>query len=82
MIHATVSPVYLMTHSEHEPVEVDGTTFTFVVDDIGEAVRRARRDADDKCVGLLGGRVAYASEVHLRYRVLRDAAGVSSTTSE
>lgn len=110
-------PVYLMTHREQEPVEQDGTTFTFVVDDIEDAVRRAQHDAGDKWVSLLGGRVArqclalglvdelrlhvvpvvlgegiplfagleqqlrlerletsaFASEVHLRYRVLRDA---------
>lgn len=111
------APVYLMTHSEHAPVERDGTTFTFIVDDIGEAVERARRDAGEKWVSLLGGSIArqclalglvdeirlhvvpvvlgegipllaglgrrlrlerlespaFASEVHLRYRVLRDA---------
>ncbi|MHA6694124.1 dihydrofolate reductase family protein [Homoserinimonas sp. A520] len=110
-------PVYLMTHSEQEPVERDGTTFTFVVDDVEEAVERARHDAGEKWVSLLGGRIArqcltldlvdeiqlhvvpvvlgegiplfaglerqlrlerletaaFASEVHLRYRVLRDA---------
>ncbi|MGM7699776.1 dihydrofolate reductase family protein [Microbacterium sp. A84] len=109
-------PVYLMTHSEQAAVEQDGTTFIFVVDDIEEAVRRARHDAGEKWVSLLGGRVArqcltlglvdelrlhvvpvvlgegiplfaglehqlrlermetsaFASEVHLRYRVLRD----------
>ena len=108
-------PVYLMTHRAHEPVERDGTRFTFVADDIEDAVRRARRDAGEKWVSLLGGSVArqclalglvdelrlhvvpvvlgdgiplfagldrrlrlerletsaFASEVHLRYRVLR-----------
>ncbi|WP_406248031.1 dihydrofolate reductase family protein [Microbacterium sp. M] len=109
-------PVYLMTHREHEVVEHDGTRFSFVVDDIEEAVRRAQHDAGEKWVSLLGGRVArqclalglvdelrlhvvpvvlgegiplfaglerqlrlerlatsaFAGEVHLRYRVLRD----------
>lgn len=110
-------PVYLMTHREHEAVDRDGTRFTFVVDDVVEAVRRARHDAGEKWVSLLGGRIArqcltlglvdelrlhvvpvvlgegiplfagverqfrlerldtsaFASEVHLRYRVLSDA---------
>ena len=108
-------PVYLMTHSPHEPIERDGTTYTFVVDDISEAVARASRSAGDGWVSLLGGSIsrqclrlglvdelhldvapvllgegislfaglgqrielerletsAYASETHLRYRVLR-----------
>ncbi|MFC4138075.1 MULTISPECIES: dihydrofolate reductase family protein [unclassified Microbacterium] len=108
-------PVYLMTHSHHEPIHRDGTTYTFVVDDIGEAVGLASRAAGDGWVSLLGGSIsrqclrlglvdelhldvvpvllgngislfeglgqrvelerletsAYASETHLRYRVLR-----------
>jgi len=108
-------PVYLMTHTPHEPIERDGTTYTFVVDDITEAVRRASDDAGGGWVSLLGGSVsrqclrlglvdeihldvapvllgdgislfaglgqhielerldtsAFASETHLRYRVLR-----------
>jgi dihydrofolate reductase len=108
-------PVYLMTHSAHDPIERDGTTYTFVVDDISEAVARAARSVGDGWVSLLGGRIsrqclrlglvdelhldvapvllgegisqfaglgqrielerletsAYASETHLRYRVLR-----------
>lgn len=108
-------PMYLMTHSAHEPIEHDGITYTFVVDDIAEAVRLATRDAGDGWVSLLGGSIArqclrlglvdelhldvapvllgdgislfaglgqhielerletsaFASETHLRYRVLR-----------
>ncbi|NJI61072.1 deaminase [Microbacterium oxydans] len=108
-------PVYLMTHSEHEPIERDGITYTFVVDDIAQAVESAAQAAGDKWVSLLGGSIsrqclqlglvdelhldvapvllgggislfaglgqrielerletsAYASETHLRYRVLR-----------
>lgn len=107
-------PVYLMTHSAHEPIEKDGVTYTFVVDDITQAVESAKRAAGDKLVSLLGGRIsrqclerglvdeiqlhvvpillgegislfaglgkhiklervetsAFASETHLRYRVL------------
>jgi dihydrofolate reductase len=51
-------PVYLMTHKAHEPVEKDGTTYTFVVDDIEEAVGAARRAAGDKRVSLLGGSIS------------------------
>lgn len=108
-------PVYLMTHSAHEPIERDGATYNFVVDDINEAVRLATQAAGDGWVSLLGGAIsrqclrlglvdelhlqvapvllgdgiplfaglgrhielerldtsAFASEVHLRYRVLR-----------
>lgn len=107
-------PVYLMTHSAHEPIEKDGVTYTFVVDDITQAVESAKKAAGDKWVSLLGGSIsrqcleiglvdeiqlhvvpillgegislfaglrervklelvetlAFASETHLRYRVL------------
>ncbi|MDF2559235.1 MAG: bifunctional deaminase-reductase domain protein [Microbacterium sp.] len=108
-------PVYLMTHTAHEPIERDGITYTFVVDDIAQAVESAAQAAGDKWVSLLGGSIsrqclqlglvdelhldvapvllgggislfaglgqrielerletsAFASETHLRYRVLR-----------
>lgn len=108
-------PVYLMTHSHHAPIERDGTIYTFVVDDITDAVTLAAHAAGEKWVSLLGGGIsrqclrfglvdelhlhvapvllgegvslfaglgqhielerletsAYASEAHLRYRVLR-----------
>lgn len=51
-------PVYLMTHNAHEPIEHDGITYTFVVDDIAEAVRLAAKDAGDRWVSLLGGSIA------------------------
>lgn len=51
-------PVYLMTHSAHEPIEHDGVTYIFVVDDIAQAVRLAARDAGDRWVSLLGGSIA------------------------
>ena len=107
-------PVFLMTHSPHEPIEKDGVTYTFVVDDIAEAVLAAKQAAGEKWVSLLGGSIsrqcleqglvdeivldvvpillgsgislfsglsrhmklerlhtsAFASEVHLRYRVV------------
>jgi dihydrofolate reductase len=108
-------PVFLMTHSAHEPVERDGITYTFVTDDIADAVERASRAAGEGWVSLLGGSIsrqclrlglvdelhldvapvllgggislfaglgqrielerletsAFASEAHLRYRVIR-----------
>ncbi|MGZ8690756.1 MAG: dihydrofolate reductase family protein [Aeromicrobium sp.] len=109
-------PVFLMTHSAHEPIERDGVTYTFVVDDITKAVESAKQAAGDKSVSLLGGSIsrqclelglvdeiqlhvvpiilgqgislftglsksvrlervetsAFASEIHLRYRILAD----------
>ena len=41
-------PVYLMTHSAHEPIEKDGVPYTFVVDDITQAVEAAKKDAGTK----------------------------------
>jgi dihydrofolate reductase len=51
-------PVYLMTHRPHEPVERDGTTYFFVVDDIKQAVEAAKQAAGDKSVSLLGGSIS------------------------
>ncbi|BDI22661.1 dihydrofolate reductase family protein [Herbiconiux sp. L3-i23] len=108
-------PVFLMTHTPHDPVVRDGTEYSFVVDDIGAAVAAAALAAGERTVSLLGGSIArqaltlglvdeiqlhvvpvllgegislfgglgrrvtleridtaaYASETHLRYRVLR-----------
>ena len=51
-------PVYLMTHSHHEPIVRDGVRYTFVVDDIALAVESAKQAAGDKWVSLLGGRIS------------------------
>jgi dihydrofolate reductase len=51
-------PVYLMTHRAHEPIEKDGVTYTFVVDDITQAVEAAKKAAGDKSVSLLGGSIS------------------------
>jgi dihydrofolate reductase len=65
-------PVYLMTHTPREPVEKDGTTYSFVVDDIAHAVASAREAAGDRWVSLLGGsvsrqclRLGLVDEIHL-----------------
>ena len=51
-------PVFLMTHSAHEPIERDGVTYHFVVDDIAEAVEAAKAAAGEKSVALLGGSIS------------------------
>ncbi len=65
-------PVYLMTRSENEPIVKNGTTYTFVVDDIALAVAAAKKAAGDKWVSLLGGsisrqclRLGLVDEIHL-----------------
>lgn len=65
-------PVYLMTHSPHDPIEKDGTTYSFVVDDITLAVETAKQAAGDRWVALLGGsisrqclRLGLVDEIHL-----------------
>jgi dihydrofolate reductase len=68
----TKAPVFLLTHDETPPVERDGITYTFVVDDIEEAVASAKRAAGDGWVSLLGGKVSrqclqrgLVDEIHL-----------------
>ncbi|XID93682.1 dihydrofolate reductase family protein [Paenibacillaceae bacterium WGS1546] len=51
-------PVYLMTHEAHEQIEKDGITYTFVVNDIRQAVEAAKAAAGDKSVSLLGGSIS------------------------
>jgi dihydrofolate reductase len=51
-------PVFLMTHEVADPIEKDGITYTFVVDDIQQAVERAKEAAGDKDVSLLGGSIS------------------------
>jgi dihydrofolate reductase len=66
------APVFLMTHRPAEPVVRDDVTYTFVVDDIAEAVRAAKEAAGDKWVSLLGGKISrrclqlgLVDEIHL-----------------
>lgn len=51
-------PVFLMTRSPREPIEKDGVTYSFVVDDVAEAVAAARQAAGEKWVSVLGGTIA------------------------
>ena len=51
-------PVFLLTHSAHEPVERDGITYTFVVEDMTQAVSQAKAASGGKAVALLGGSIS------------------------
>jgi dihydrofolate reductase len=49
-------PVFVLTHHEREPLEMQGgTTFTFVTSGIEDALDLARRAAGEKDVSLAGG---------------------------
>lgn len=50
-------PVFLMTHEASDPIEKDGVTYNFVVDNIKQAVEMAKAAAGDKNVSLLGGSI-------------------------
>jgi dihydrofolate reductase len=50
------APVYVLTHHQREPVEMDGgTTFHFVTDGIESALAQAREAAGDQIVLVAGG---------------------------
>lgn len=51
-------PVFEMTHESQDPIEKDGITFTFVVNDIQYAVEAAKAAAGEKSVALLGGSIS------------------------
>jgi dihydrofolate reductase len=48
-------PVFVLTHHAREPLELTGTTFTFVTDGIESALEQARAAAGDKDVAIGGG---------------------------
>ena len=48
-------PVFVLTHHEREPLELTGTTFTFVTDGIESALDQARVAAGEKDVLVAGG---------------------------
>ena len=49
-------PVFVLTHYEREPVEMEGgTTFHFVTDGIEAAMERAKEAAGDRTVSIAGG---------------------------
>jgi dihydrofolate reductase len=49
------APVFVLTHYAREPLELTGTTFTFVTDGIHSAVEQARAVAGDADVAIAGG---------------------------
>jgi dihydrofolate reductase len=50
------APVFVLTHHEHEPIELEGgTTFHFVVDGFDAAFARASEAAGDRGVDIAGG---------------------------
>jgi dihydrofolate reductase len=49
------APVFVLTHHEREPLELKGTTFTFVTDGIESALEQARAAAGEADVTLGGG---------------------------
>jgi dihydrofolate reductase len=48
-------PVFVLTHHRREPLELKGTTFTFVTDGIDSALSQAREVAGDRNVIIGGG---------------------------
>jgi dihydrofolate reductase len=50
------APVFVLSHSEQQPIILDGgTTFTFVTDGIESAMQQAKAAAGDKDVAISGG---------------------------
>jgi dihydrofolate reductase len=48
-------PVFVLTQHARPPLVLEGTTFTFVTEGIGSALRQAREAAEGKDVSLAGG---------------------------
>jgi dihydrofolate reductase len=48
-------PVFVLTHHAREPLELTGTTFTFVTDGIESALAQARAAAGERDVHVAGG---------------------------
>jgi dihydrofolate reductase len=48
-------PVFVVTHHRREPLELQGTTFTFVTDGPEAALQGAREAAEDREVRIAGG---------------------------
>jgi dihydrofolate reductase len=64
-------PVFVLTHHAREPLELTGTTFTFVTDGIESALEQARAAAGDRDVQVAGGGEAAAQ--YLRAGLLDEA---------
>jgi dihydrofolate reductase len=64
-------PVFVLTHHERQPLEMEGgTTFHFVTDGIESALEQARAAAGDKDVSIAGG--ADADQQYLRAGLVDD----------
>ncbi len=50
------APVFVLSHTQREPIEMEGgTTFTFVTDGIESALSKARAAAGKRSVKIMGG---------------------------
>lgn len=50
------APVFVLSHTEREPIEMEGgTTFTFITDGIESALSKAREAAGKRNVKIMGG---------------------------
>ncbi|WP_026969391.1 dihydrofolate reductase family protein [Algoriphagus terrigena] len=50
------APVFVLSHTERAPIEMDGgTTFYFVTDGIESAIKKAKQAAGDRNVKIMGG---------------------------
>jgi dihydrofolate reductase len=50
------APVFILSHTEHKPITMEGgTTFTFVTDGIESAMKQAKAAAGDKDIAIAGG---------------------------
>jgi dihydrofolate reductase len=49
------APVFVVTHHAREPLELTGTTFTFVTDGVDSALAQARKAAGERDVQVSGG---------------------------
>jgi dihydrofolate reductase len=50
------APVFVLTHTKREPIEMEGgTTFYFVTDGIASALAKAKEAAGDRDVKIMGG---------------------------
>ena len=50
------APVFVLSHQEREPIEMDGgTTFIFVTDGIESALSKAKESAGNRNVKIMGG---------------------------
>jgi dihydrofolate reductase len=62
------APVFVLTHHAREPLEKEGTTFTFVTDGIESALEQAREAAGEQDVAVAGG--ASVAQQYLRAGLL------------